>query len=340
MRVGGAQTMLIDIMNEQCKDNDVHLFIINNDYTDCLINEINENVCVHKLGRPIGSLNPYYIIKLNILLFRLSPDVIHIHNSSIIKLVFLKNAPKILTVHDTGLDVSLLNLYNKIVAISKSVCHDIEMRSGIKCCIIENGIVVNNIKHINYKWVNNKSKTYRIVQVSRLMLPKKGQDILIKAMSILIRKGYNIELSLIGIGESETEIKRVIKSENLEKQVHFLGLKNRNYIYDHLCEYDLFVQPSRNEGFGLTVAEAIASGIPVLVSNIEGPMEIIKNGIYGVFFKSGNVQDCAEKIEYIINNKYNVDSIANRSHIYKSYDIKVTVDKYIKLYKMLINDDK
>lgn len=192
MRVGGAQTMLIDIMNEQCKDNDVHLFIINNDYTDCLINEINENVCVHKLGRPIGSLNPYYIIKLNILLFRLSPDVIHIHNSSIIKLVFLKNAPKILTVHDTGLDVSLLNLYNKIVAISKSVCHDIEMRSGIKCCIIENGIVVNNIKHINYKWVNNKSKTYRIVQVSRLMLPKKGQDILIKAMSILIRKGYNI----------------------------------------------------------------------------------------------------------------------------------------------------
>ena len=340
MRVGGAQTMLVDIMNEQCKDNDVHLFIINNDYTDYLINEINKNVRVHKLGRPVGSINPYYIIKLNILLFKLSPDVIHIHNSSIIKLVFLKNTPKILTVHDTGLDVSLLNLYNKIVAISKSVCHDIETRSGIKCCIIENGIVVNNIKYINYKGVTNNSKTYRIVQVSRLMLPKKGQDILIKAMSILVRKGYNIELSLIGIGESETEIKRVIKSENLEKKVHFLGLKDRNYIYEHLCEYDLFVQPSRNEGFGLTVAEAIASGIPVLVSNIEGPMEIIKNGIYGVFFKNGNVHDCAEKIEYIINNKYVVDSVANRLHIHKFYDIKVTVDKYIKLYKMLIDDDK
>lgn len=54
--------------------------------------------------------------------------------------------------------------------------------------------------------------------------------------------------------------------------------KNQEWIYHNLCNFDLFIQPSRFEGFGLTVAEAIAAKVTVLVSNIQGPMEIIDDG--------------------------------------------------------------
>ena len=53
---------------------------------------------------------------------------------------------------------------------------------------------------------------------------------------------------------------------NLEKHVRFLGNQSREYVYSHLKDYDLFVQPSRFEGFGLTVAEAMAACVPVLVT--------------------------------------------------------------------------
>ena len=54
----------------------------------------------------------------------------------------------------------------------------------------------------------------------------------------------------------------------------FLVKQTQDYVAAHLTDYDLFVQPSRWEGFGLTVAEAMAAGVPVLVSEGQGPAEV------------------------------------------------------------------
>lgn len=335
MGIGGAQTMLVDIMNEQCQKDEVHLIIINNDYSDSLLKEIDKKIHIHKVDRPKGSKNPYYIIKLNILLLKINPNVIHNHNASIIKLLLLIKAPKVITVHDTGLDTQLLKKYNSIVSISDAVFQDIKVRSHIESSVIENGIVVNNISYRNYSLELTSKRPYKIIQVSRLSLPKKGQDILIRAVSILIKKQYDIELTFIGDGNSKKELESLAEDENISARMHFLGIKTRNYIYSELCKYDLFVQPSRNEGFGLTVAEAVASGIPVLVSDIEGPMEIIENGKYGFYFKSGDIKACADKIEFILKNTKTINSEDNRQHIYELYDIKNTVRKYRNLYNNL-----
>lgn len=336
MGIGGAQTMLVDIMNEQCQNDEVHLIIINNFYSDNLLKEINNKVHIHKINRPQGSKNLYYIFKLNILLLKINPDVIHSHDSSIIKLIPLIKTPKIITIHDTGLDTKSIKKYDSVVSISNAVHQDLKHRANIDSSIIENGIVVKNIKYRNFALETPLNRPYKIVQVSRLSLPKKGQDILIRAVSILINKQYNIELTFIGDGVSRKELEKLAEDENISSIVRFLGLQNRNYIYSELCKYDLFVQPSRNEGFGLTVAEAIASGIPVLVSDIEGPMEIIEKGKYGFYFKNDNIQNCANTIEFILNNIRTINSNDNRQHIFELYDIKNTVEQYNKVYKKLL----
>ena len=332
MRVGGAQTMLIDILNEQCKSNAVHLVIVNKDYDNVLLSEIDSKVVVHKINRPVGSKNIYWILKLNFLLYRLLPDIIHLHNSSIIKLLFFQQSPTLLTVHATGLESKYYSLFDRLVAISDSVKDDIYTKSGFQSVVITNGIVVNKIK-CGAKYNSTK---FKILQVSRLE-EIKGQDILIEAISLLKKKNYSVCVDFIGEGSFESRLKQLVVNLHLEDEVNFIGLKTRQYIYENLCQYDLFVQPSRFEGFGLTIAEALAAEIPVLVSNIAGPLEVIGNGDYGSSFECGNPSDCANKIEEFITMKKHFNYSHNRKYVETCYDIKITTDKYFKLYLELLN---
>ena len=97
------------------------------------------------------------------------------------------------------------------------------------------------------------------------------------------------------------------------------------------------VQPSRYEGFGLTVVEGMVAGIPVLVTNVEGPMEIINHGEFGYFFESGNAASCAGNIFKIINEYYTTSFFNKlrraRIHAIDNYDIQNTVNRYLQEYE-------
>ena len=99
----------------------------------------------------------------------------------------------------------------------------------------------------------------------------------------------------------------------------------------------MFVQPSKSEGFGLTVAEAVAAKLPVLVSNLPGPMEVIGNGLLGMSFETENVEDLAAKLEIILKGGYDyslVDKAYKRA--VELYNVRVTAKKYIDEYKKII----
>lgn len=128
---------------------------------------------------------------------------------------------------------------------------------------------------------------------------------------------------------------------NLENHVIFEGLKEQAWIYENLCRYDLFIQPSRYEGFGLTVAEAISAKVPVLVSNIEGPLEIIDGGRLGMTFENENVEDCANKILEFVKQGRN-ETIIEQAYQYvcEHYDVSVTAQKYLNVYRSILKKGK
>jgi glycosyltransferase involved in cell wall biosynthesis len=101
------------------------------------------------------------------------------------------------------------------------------------------------------------------------------------------------------------------------------------------------VQPSRFEGFGLTVVEAMAALVPVLVSDIEGPMELMGNGKAGYFFQADDYEDCAGKILDIIRLSKEEEFIDNRKKIAAyargRYDITLTAARYLDEYRKVIH---
>lgn len=337
LNIGGTEAMLVDIINEQSKTQKVDLFIVNNDINDALLRTINKEVTIHVLNRKPGNRNPIPILQFNYKVFKINPTVVHFHNHNGINLLKYKiNAVTCLTVHD--INISKINFlkYKKIFSISIAVYKDVLERVGIKSVNVYNGIKFEDIiARIDF----DETEKFKIIQVSRLEHEKKGQDILIKAINFLVKeKGLNnIELNLIGEGNSLGYLKNLVEELNIANHVIFLGVKSREFVYKELMNYQLLVQPSLYEGFGLTVVEGMAAKIPVLVSNIDGPMEIIDNGNHGYYFRCGDIKDCSEKIIEIIADlqKKGVREKVEKTYHYAkgNFNIIKTAESYINNYE-------
>ncbi len=329
--VGGVENMLADIIARQVKSAEVHLVAINDQIDRNLLGRVDPHCRVYLLNRRIGSKNPLFILKLNRLLWHIRPDIVHYHASELRRLVLVP-AVSVATTHNTNLPTTCYSRMDALVAISEAVSDDIRKQGDFSPIVIKNGIDVEQIK----KRTKTLSAPFRLVQVGRLLIEQKGQDILIKALEqLVVREGFcDIQLDFIGDGPSRADLERMVSDCGLGAYVRFRGECDRSYVYEHLKDYDLFVQPSRFEGFGLTVAEAMAACVPVLVSDNDGPMEIINNGQYGRCFKNMDALSCASCIKEIYLHYPVPERLQEaRAHVQRYYSMDHLVAEYDAVYR-------
>ena len=357
LALGGIETMLVNIANAQTREGaEVSVIIINDLYDESLVRSFNDKAKLVFLHRKLHSHNLVFMLKLNQVLKHLTPDVIHLHSSRIYKVIFDRNLRSrvLVTLHDlpkgtirpSGLFyrifpflsvckpgiVRFIDEVPRITSISEAVKKSLWENYGIPSSVICNGIRTTDFA---IRKQAPCSSPLRIVQVSRLAHEKKGQDLLIQAISQLNGKA---EAYFIGEGGSLEYLKRLATELGVENYVHFLGKRTQqDYIVHHLCDYDLFVQPSRYEGFGLTVAEAMAAQVPVLVSAGQGPAEVTCGNKYGWLFENGNVDDLACMIDHI--QRHYADALYKAKEAYRyvvdNYDVAITAKKYLKEYKTI-----
>lgn len=329
---GGAETMLIDIVNEQCKTADVTLVVVNKSYDRSLLDKIDRSVRVVLLNRKPGSRSPFPILRFNMLLLRLRPDVIHCHQASLAPIIFPIWKNLVFTAHCMNIPTNMFHRYKRIFAISDAVCDEIIGHGYSNVTKVINGIDVDAIA---MRGNERRHSPFHIVQVARLDKNQKGQDILIKAVASLKARGNDdIAVDLIGTGVSLQELQTLAAKCGVESQIRFLGLRDRNYIYAHLKDYDLMCHPSRHEGFGLTVAEAMAARVPVAVSVGDGPFEIIGRGRLGRGFATEDAEACADAIAEIYDNYAVALQCVDdaRRHVAENYSIANTANVYLKNY--------
>ncbi|MER2998969.1 glycosyltransferase [Pontibacter populi] len=339
LTVGGAEHMLIDIINHQAISRPVILIVINNVVDPVIKGKISKKVKTYFLNRKPGErINLIFLLKLWYLMFLNKIIAIHCHNHNLIQMLPFWQSISCLTVHDVNYPVANMRKYKRVFAISNAVQTDLIVRANIVPKLVYNGINVSDI--LSRKARINKSP-FRLVQISRLDHEKKGQHIVLKALNILVHtNGHkDITVDFIGSGQSLHFLKDLAAELNVDRYVRFRGNLDRSYIYSNLKNYSLLLQPSLYEGFGLTVVEAMAARIPVLVSNIEGPLEIIAEGKYGYYFEKGDVVACAYAIEGIIHRcthkefQVNLDSALR--YVNETFAVKQTAEKYLQEYTKL-----
>jgi len=329
---------LVDLANIQVKSHDVHVLIINDLCTESLFGKLAEDIVVTRFKRVPGSRKIGEILNIYWQIFQCKPDIVHIHSADLLKMIPPFGYNIVLTVHDTVCELRCSGRIKATVAISRAVADDLAARCRIDCVTtIQNGVPCTKIRIRD--GIGNDP--FKIIQVGRLLHEKKGQDVLLNAVRIVEDKsGIPVHLHFLGDGPSRDYLRTLAETLGLQ-HVEFLGEKEREVVFDCLSDYSLFVQPSRSEGFGLTVVEAMAAKIPVLVSNIEGPYELIRNDTYGFSFRSEDVEHCASKIIQIMD-LYRNDSdallqLTERAYDYaiENYDINRMAMEYELLYKSI-----
>lgn len=338
MKLGGTESMLIDIMRQQVELGfRVVLVLINDEHDAELLSRIDSRVEIKCVGRKEGGRNPLHLLQLNWLLLRLNPWVIHVHTVRALGMLFVLRQRIVFTAHCLGIDSPYIARAKRVYAISNAVKWNVKALHGIDSTVIYNGIDTTAVERTS----TGENGQFKIVQVGRMFKETKGQDILIEAVARLRQQGVSdITVDFIGDGASMTELKQLAQDCGLTHSVNFLGTLPRKDIYERLCQYDLLVQPSRDEGFGLTVAEGMVAGVPVLVSNLAGPMEVIAGGRYGTIFELGanEVDDCAQRIAEIKNNYDRYKHLAEGEaldFVMANFDIASVARNYIDEYKKL-----
>ena len=130
-----------------------------------------------------------------------------------------------------------------------------------------------------YVGFNDNYRGIRILTVGRLT-EEKGQDLCIKALKKLKNDGYKVKWYCVGDGTSRKDYEGLVSKNELEDNFIFLGQKVNPYIYMKEC--DIYVQPSRHEGYCITLSEARCFDNPIVTTNFTGANEQIKNEVTGL----------------------------------------------------------
>jgi len=352
--LGGAEKLLLEYLNRLDTNKYRFHLIILREKPDDLISEINRAAEIINL-KVKNKFNPVVIIQLYKLYKLIKPDIIHTHlfqprvYATIAKL-FYKRAILITHKHNNVnlvkhnifilLEMLCILANKKVVAISQSVKISLmkyEFVSEKKIQVIPNAIDFQRFnKQADFDEKLNE-KQIIIGNVGRLE-KQKGLPYLLTAMKLILLKYPNVKLEIIGDGSFFNELKKQSNKLNISNSVIFFG-KFVNVI-PFYKRMDIFVLPSIYEGFGIVLLEAMAAGVPIVATNVDGIKEVVINGESGILVPPKNPEAIAEAVMQIINNpqlkKKFIEAGLKRAQL---FDIKEHIMKLDNLYTNLLLAD-
>lgn len=202
--------------------------------------------------------------------------------------------------------------FNKIFVVSeegKNKLNSLIPSLSNKTEVFSNIISSNCVKKMAEceEGFNDNFNGIRILTVGRLS-KEKGQDITISVLERLREEGHDVKWYCIGEGPMKKDLKDMIKNRNIEENYILLGVKNNPYPFMKEC--DIYVQPSRHEGYCITLAEARCFNNPIITTNFTGASEQIKNEKTGLIVNFDD-NEMYDAIKRIIIDKNLRDSIKN-----------------------------
>lgn len=303
-----------------------------------IINKLKEHNLYYIQSRFLGRLgkkDPFTIIYFKYLIKKHHINLILAHQGRLISLfkAACHNNVKLIGVnhgynpkHNVGIDFAItLNTqaYKETIKLGQH---------KQKIAILPHSIDLTGDKtHKSVSSTINNNDIY-IGSYGRLS-PEKGYHHLIEALNILHLKGINFKAFIGGTGIDEDDLKAKVKLYNLEQKIQFIGwVQDKQAFYQKI---NLFILPSKQEEFSITLLEAMKYHTPILATKCHGPADIIHDQKTGFLVDVNNPKQMATKIEFIINNQTILESITNNA--YNELEKKYSTNIFRKNLKNIIN---
>jgi len=179
-------------------------------------------------------------------------------------------------------------------------------------------------KIIDIDWQNS----FMIGSIGRLSY-QKNFEFLIGTFLETTKDTPQVKLIIIGNGPEKNKLESLIVDYKLQERVYITG--DIPDAAKYIKAFDVFVLPSRYEGLSITLIEALASGLPILATDVGGNRETLDNG--GWLYQLDNKDEFVDKMSRLIKHRKDRDALSQEAlKKSKDFDIKKTVKAYIKTY--------
>lgn len=172
--------------------------------------------------------------------------------------------------------------------------------------VVPNGVDYEKFSNFDFNKVEEIKKSFGKNEkdvwlfTSSRLVEKNANDIVIQALKKLPE---NIKFIIAGIGPDKQKLENLIQELSLEKRVIFLGQISHNDLPNYLKASDIFIRPSRTEGFGNSFVEAMASEIPVIATTAGGIKDFLINEENGLEVQIDNIDDVVSQVLKIVNDE-------------------------------------
>lgn len=329
--LGGISKYLIEIVKYLPKDIAPYFVMSSQGYLSEELQKLGvgkEQMYFVPMTNSIFDIKTHISSNIDILkiVMKLKPDIIHCNatTGAIVGAVCgsLTRIPTIYTVHGWPftdgiskgkqkfykvLEFLICSVFKKIICVSE---YDRQIGVNTLPMYMDKMVTIHNgISDISeeFKKKDFSKDELKIVMISRFC-PQKDPYTLIFAVHELIKEGYNVKLDLYGYGQELDKVLNCIKLKNTEN-IQYKG--EISDVTPILKNYDVYALISNWEGLPIGIIEAMRAGLPVLVSDVGGNSECIKDN--GYLVKRQDIMDCRKQIKAIWDNKENLSILGQNS---------------------------
>lgn len=362
--IGGLENGLVNLINLMPDGQYDHAIICLSGFSDFAKRIQRPDVGIYDLKKRPGKDIGCYL-RLFRLLRQLQPQIVHTRNFGTLDCQFVATLAGVrVRVHgEHGWDVGdlhgtlgkrvLLRRVSRLVVhhyvpVSKHMASWLENTIGIPAIRVSQ--IYNGVDAVRFSPAakphvagdydqllqHDPSRKIMIGTVGRLD-PVKDQLTLLKAFASLVKRVGSNEMTphlvVVGAGEMRAKLMNFICQQKLDNHVTFTGASED--IDAILKSLDLFVLPSLNEGISNTILEAMATGLPVLASDVGGNPELVKEGVTGSLFSPGDADKLCRLLEDYFNNGElrRMRGAAGRARVMENFSLDAMVERYVRVYE-------
>jgi glycosyltransferase involved in cell wall biosynthesis len=241
-----------------------------------------------------------------------------------------------------AIDRACLLRYESVICVSEDL-YSLCLKYGVsqeRCVLIENAIDTQQFRRsVDLATAKRKfgigDDRYVIGAVGRLS-EEKGFDVLIRSVDQLLTRGFNVELRIVGEGDQEAELLRLIAELGREERIRLVGFQAETIpFYEGI---DVFALSSFREGLPNVLLEAMTLEVPVVATRVAGIPRLIEHGVNGLLVDKGSASDLADAVASLLGDSQLRSrlSLAGRATIERNHSFEVRIQKIRDIYDILL----